>query len=81
MNAIAIKEKLHNYLDIADERKLRAIYVMVEDELRDTSPEYSDDFKAEIDRRVGHYLSGEEMVTAVDMSRRLGCKRPQKSSV
>lgn len=79
MNAIAIKKKLHNYLEIADERKLRAIYVMVEDELRDTSPEYPDDIKAEIDRRVGHYLSGEEMVTAVDMSRRLGHLRKKRN--
>ncbi|MBW7891595.1 MAG: hypothetical protein H3C48_11345 [Chitinophagaceae bacterium] len=71
MSSATIKEQLHNYLEIADDRKLRAIYTMVEDEIRESTVEYSDEFKAELDRRVNHYLNGGKMVTPAEMNKRL----------
>jgi hypothetical protein len=36
MNKEGIREQLHTYIDIADERHLEAIYVLVEKELKAT---------------------------------------------
>ena len=33
MNTIAIREKLHQYIDEADERKIEAMYIILEDEI------------------------------------------------
>ncbi|MFT4092244.1 MAG: hypothetical protein QM640_01300 [Niabella sp.] len=71
MSAATIKEQLHNYLEIADDKKLKAIYVMVEDEIKETTAAYSDEFKAELDKRVNHYLKGGKMVTPAEMNKRL----------
>ena len=48
MKTAAIKEHLHNYLEIADDKKLKAIYAMVENEIKESTAQYSDEFKAEL---------------------------------
>lgn len=70
---------MHNYLEIADDKKLKAIYTMVEDEIREFTVEYSDEFKAELDRRVNHYLNGGKMVTPAEMNKRLQRIRKKRS--
>jgi hypothetical protein len=56
-----IREKLHQYIDTAEERKIQAIYVMLEDEI---SIKAIDDFKliAEeiegLDKQRENYLAG-----------------------
>lgn len=79
MSTGSIKEQLHNYLEIADEKKLKAIYVMVEDEIKETSVNYSDEFKTELDKRVNHYLEGKKMVIPSEMNKRLQRIRKKRS--
>ncbi len=79
MTTGSIKEQLHNYLEIADEKKLKAIYVMVEDEIKETSVNYSDEFKTELDKRVNHYLEGGKMVIPSEMNKRLQRIRKKRS--
>lgn len=79
MSSATIKEQLHNYLEIADDKKLKAIYTMVEDEIRESTVEYSDEFKADLDRRVNHYLNGGKMVTPAEMNKRLQRIRKKRS--
>lgn len=49
-----IKEKLHHYIDNAEERKLQAIYIMLEDEI-ELAEDYTAEFKAELDQRLASY--------------------------
>lgn len=35
MNTIIIRQKLHKYIEIADDKKIKAIYTMIEDDLVD----------------------------------------------
>jgi len=35
MNTITIRQKLHKYIEIADDKKIQAIYTMIEDDLVD----------------------------------------------
>lgn len=78
MNTATIRQQLHNYLEVADDKKIKAIYVMVEDEIRETVVDYSPEFKAELDRRVNYYLNGGKMVTANEMNNRLQTLRKKR---
>lgn len=79
MDTATIKAQLHNYLEIADDKKLKAIYVMVEDEIKESITEYNEGFKLELDSRLQHYLTGGEMVTPDEMSTRLNAAKKRKS--
>jgi putative addiction module component (TIGR02574 family) len=74
MTTMAIKQELHNYLEVADSKKLKAIYTMVEDDIHNLEhpAEYSTAFKAELDKRYADYKSGKaKMVTPVEMKKRI----------
>ena len=78
MKTASIRQQLHNYLEVADEKKLKAIYVMVEDEINESASDYSAAFKKELDRRVNHYLNGAKMVTPTEMNKRLKAIRKKR---
>ncbi|PVD52005.1 hypothetical protein DC498_11485 [Terrimonas sp.] len=78
MNTTSIRQQLHNYLEVADDKKLKAIYVMVEDDLKEISVAYTNEFKAELNRRVEYYLSGGKMVTPAEMNKRLKAVRKKR---
>jgi hypothetical protein len=71
MDITSIRQELHNYLEVAKDKKVKAIYTMVEDDIKESAVEYSEEFKAELNRRVEHYLNGGKMVTPVQMRKRL----------
>lgn len=71
MDTTAIRNQLHQYLEVADDRKLNAIYVMLEDAIKELKVDYAEEYKAELDRRVEYYLHGGEMVTPAEMNNRL----------
>ena len=58
MEAANIKQKLHHYIDVADEKKLQAIYTILEDEIEGEYFYTQDEIKMFYDRRQKH-LSGE----------------------
>ncbi|MCD6012115.1 MAG: hypothetical protein K0Q79_1977 [Flavipsychrobacter sp.] len=72
MNTAAIRQKLHNYLEVANDKKVKAIYTMVEEAIGETEVEYSDELKAELDRRYAAYKSGaQKPLTAADSKKRI----------
>jgi len=75
MDTISIRKQLHNYLDVAEDEKVEAIYTMVKDDIVVDDEEYSEEFKAELDRRVEYYLNGGRMVTPAEMSEKLNQAR------
>jgi hypothetical protein len=58
MTTTAIREKLVNYLQVADEKKLKAIYTMVEDEINTAANDWDDDFIKELERRSKSFING-----------------------
>ena len=58
MTTKAIREKLVNYLQIADDKKVKAIYTMVEDEINTAENDWDEDFVAELEGRRKAYLAG-----------------------
>ena len=72
MTTSAIKQKLHNYLETADDKKVRAIYTLCEEEIAVEESKYTDDFKAELDSRTADYKSGKaKLVTSKESKRRI----------
>jgi len=51
MDTAAIRERLVNYMQIADEKKVKAIYTMIEDEINTSENDWDDDFIQEVERR------------------------------
>ena len=72
MDTVAIRQKLHNYLEVADDKKIKAIYTMVEEAIDGIKVEYTDAFKAELGRRYAAYKDGsEQAVTATESKKRI----------
>jgi len=54
-----IKEKLHSFIDTANDSQLEKVYLFIENELAEKYNWWQDDdFIAELDRRVRDYESG-----------------------
>ncbi len=58
MNTVAIRQKLTDYLKIADDKKIKAIYTMVEDEINTQANDWNQSLKTEMDRRSRSFRSG-----------------------
>ncbi|MEO6228818.1 MAG: hypothetical protein ABJB11_08965 [Ferruginibacter sp.] len=72
MTTAAIRQQLHNYLEVAEDKKLKAIYTMMEEEIKESAVDYTDEFKAELDRRYAGYKSGKaKMITEVESKTRI----------
>ena len=59
MTTIAIRERLVDYIRVADDKKVKAIYALLEDQI---VPKYEwsedEEFVAELDERVRRYEAG-----------------------
>ena len=77
MDAASIRRQLHHYLEVADERKLKAIYVMVEDDIH-VDEDYPLELKKELDKRVASYLKDGKLVSQKEMNKRLEVLRKKK---
>lgn len=58
MTTSAIREKLVNYLQIADDKKLKAIYTMVADEINTIENDWDEDFVNEMEKRSKSFRDG-----------------------
>jgi len=57
MRTTQIKQQLHDYIDSAEDKKLKAIYTLVEDDITE-GYQFSEDQKKELDRRYDDYMNG-----------------------
>jgi len=72
MDTGVIRQKLHNYFEVADDKKVKAIYTMMETEIEESGLDYTDEFKNELDRRYEDYKSDKvKMVTAEESKKRI----------
>jgi hypothetical protein len=61
MTTIAIREKLYDFIRVADDKKLKAIYMMLEDEITETNEWWKNKgFVKELDSRHEALESGKD---------------------
>jgi hypothetical protein len=72
MDTSILRQQLHNYLEVADDKKIKAIYTIIEKDIQENDFEYSDELKAELDKRYRDYKNGSaEMITASESKKRI----------
>ena len=57
--------------NMADDKKIKAIYALVEDEIEQAELDYSNELKAELDKRFNDYKNGEKMIGAAAAKRQI----------
>ena len=50
MSSAQIRQRLHDYIDIVEDKKLKAIYTLLQDDIND-GYQLTEEQKAELDRR------------------------------
>lgn len=69
---LGIRQKLHNYLEIADDKKVDAIFTILEEDIEESSVTYSDELKKELDKRHEDLKSGKaKSISAKNSKRRI----------
>ena len=59
MNTTTIRQKLHEYIKVADDKKVKAIYTIVESDINEMNEWWNDEsFIAELDKRSSDLKSG-----------------------
>jgi hypothetical protein len=58
MTTIAIRKKLHQYIDGAKDKNVKAIFSLVEDVLKDDQTVWTEEFKNEQDNRARDFEMG-----------------------
>lgn len=58
MTTTIIRKKLVDYLRVADDKKVKAIYTMVEDEINTAENDWDKNFVKEINRRSRDFKNG-----------------------
>ncbi len=72
MNTEAIRQELHNYLEIAEDKKVKAIYTMMQESIKESAIDYSKEFKEELDTRYETYKDGSaKMINAKESKSRI----------
>ena len=72
MNTSSIRKQLHNYLEVADDKKIKAIYIMMENEVKESALDYTDELKEELDKRSADYKNGKtKFITARESKKRI----------
>jgi hypothetical protein len=69
MSTVDIRQKLHDYIDAAPDKKVEAIFTMVEDEIEEDYDHWEDEeFVAELQRREDNYLKGKSKTYTMEES-------------
>jgi hypothetical protein len=72
MSTTELKQKIHSYLEVADDKKVKAIYTILEHEIEESGVEYTEEFKTELNRRFAAYKDGSEPpFTAAESKKRI----------
>ncbi len=72
MKTDIIREKLHNYLKVAEDKKVKAIYTMLEDEIEEgENEEYSSELKKILDQRYEAYKKDGKVISEAEAKKRI----------
>ena len=70
MNTSIIRSQLHNYLEIADDNKVQAMYAILEEEIKESFVDYTEELKITLDERFATYTGGEAKMISEEESKK-----------
>ena len=70
MKTAEIRNRLHQFIDKAEDMKIKAIYMILEENMQE-SEDYSPEFKAELDRRYEEHKKDGNVVSREEMDKRI----------
>ena len=68
MDTTLLRQKLHDYINMAQEKKLEAIYTILESEIEASNWWEDKEFVAELDKREEEYMSDSVEVLTIERS-------------
>lgn len=71
MRIATIRQELHQFVDVADEKKIKALYLLLEEEIKQGEWHYTDAFKKELDERLRDYKKGGKIVSAAEANKQI----------
>lgn len=71
MTTAAIRKKLVNYMQVADDKKVKAMYALFEDDIEQEILEYTDELKAKLDKSYEYYKTGGKMISAAEADKQI----------
>lgn len=71
MTTAVIRKKLADYMQRADDKKVKAMYALFEDEIENDETEYSHAFKQELESRYQYYKNGGKMISSTEADRQI----------
>ena len=77
MAATAIRQKLAEYIKVADEEKIKAIYTMVSDEINTQENEFDNSFVKELNRRSKSFTNNTAKTYTWEETKQAAVKRTQ----
>ena len=69
METIVLRRQLHNYLEIADDKKIEVIYTIMKTEISESLPPYSAELKDELQQRASNYKNGKAKTVSAEESK------------
>jgi hypothetical protein len=70
MTTLAIRKKLSAYMQVADDKKVKAVYALLESDIEEEF-EYNDALKKQLDEGYNYYKNGGKMVTAATLKKQV----------
>jgi len=72
MNTTSIRQQLHSYLEVADDKKIKAFYTLMKSDIEESGVEYTNELKTELDSRYNSQKSGKsKMITATESKKQI----------
>lgn len=70
MTTVAIRKKLADYLKIADDKKIKAMYALLEDDI-EQGLTYTTALKKQLDAAATYYRKGGKMINAAEAEKEI----------
>jgi len=77
MTTTLIRKKLTNYIKVADEEKIKAIYTMVSDEINTEENDWNETFVKELDKRSKSFINGTAKTYTWEETKQAALKKVQ----
>ncbi len=71
MATSSLRKKLADYMLVADDKKVKAVYALLEDDIEQEELDYTPELKRKLDDTYAYYEKGENMISAAEAENKI----------